>query len=122
MMRSDTREDFEIIGLQKSECETYIAVVSGKNLIMDEQYQSKLFIFKKNQAPGKKSYCSLFKLHKSIVLEKIPIFVKVCMQFIFKKEINVHTMIFSNKECIFEMDFESEEIQVLYHFSKPFSI
>ena len=89
---------------------------------MDEQQQSKLFIFKKNTAPGKKSYCSLYKLHKTIVLEKIPIFVKVCMQFILKKEMNTETLIFSNKECIFEMNFESEEIQVLYHYSKPFSI
>jgi hypothetical protein len=64
MSKTETRENNEIIGLQKSDCENYIAVVSGKNLIMDEQHQSKLIVFKRNPAPGKKSYCSLFKIHK----------------------------------------------------------
>jgi hypothetical protein len=120
MTKTDTRESIEIIGIQKSECENFIAVVNGKNLIMDEQHQQRLIIFKRNTLPGKKSYCSLFKLHKQILLEEIPLFTKVSMQYIFKKEKNIQSIIFANKDSIFEMNFETEEITIVYTFSRPF--
>lgn len=37
MKKTNTREPYEIIGIQKSEDESLIAVISGKNLIMEEQ-------------------------------------------------------------------------------------
>ena len=33
LLDSDTREANEVIGIQKSKCENWIAIVSGKNLI-----------------------------------------------------------------------------------------
>ena len=47
LLDSETREPNQVIGLQKSKCETFIAVVSGKNLVMNEQKQNQLFIFEK---------------------------------------------------------------------------
>ena len=66
--------------------------------------------------------CSLFKLHKLIVLEDIPQFKKVCMQFMFKKDPRITSLIFAKKEEIFEMNFESERITTLHTFSNPFNI
>lgn len=37
LLDSDTREPNQVIGLQKSKDEKYLAVISGKNLVMDEQ-------------------------------------------------------------------------------------
>jgi hypothetical protein len=36
LLDSDSREPNLIIGLQKSLCENYLGIVSGKNLVMDE--------------------------------------------------------------------------------------
>jgi hypothetical protein len=36
LLQSETREPNQIIGMQKSPDESHIAVISGKNLIMDE--------------------------------------------------------------------------------------
>jgi hypothetical protein len=37
LLDSDTREPNEVIGLQVSKCENWLAIVSGKNLIRMEQ-------------------------------------------------------------------------------------
>jgi hypothetical protein len=37
LLDSDTREPNEVIGLQKSKCENWLAIISGKNLIRNEQ-------------------------------------------------------------------------------------
>jgi hypothetical protein len=42
------------------------------------------------------------------------------MQYIFKKEKNIQSIIFANKDSIFEMNFETEEITIVYTFSRPF--
>lgn len=47
LLPSVSREPNQVIGLQKSQCEKYLAVISGKNLVMDEQKQNQLFILKK---------------------------------------------------------------------------
>jgi hypothetical protein len=36
-----------VIGIQKCQNEQYLAIVSGKNLIMNEQKINQLFIFKR---------------------------------------------------------------------------
>jgi hypothetical protein len=36
LLKTESREPNEIIGIQKSEDEQYLAIISGKNLIMDE--------------------------------------------------------------------------------------
>lgn len=45
---STTREQNEIICMQKSDCEKYLAVIAGKNLVMNEQKHNQLFIFTKS--------------------------------------------------------------------------
>ena len=47
LLPTETREPNEIIGMEKSPCENWLAVVSGKNLVMNEQKQNQLFIFKR---------------------------------------------------------------------------
>ena len=37
LLVSDTREPNEIIGIQKSKDENWLAIISGKNLILNEQ-------------------------------------------------------------------------------------
>lgn len=37
LLPTETREPNEIIGIEKSPCENWLAVVSGKNLVMNEQ-------------------------------------------------------------------------------------
>ena len=59
--------------MRKSNCETFIAVMSGKNLIKKEQKINQLFIFKK------KVQSVEFELFKRIVVKDIPIFNKACM-------------------------------------------
>lgn len=60
-----------------------LAVISGKNLIMNEQKPNQLFIFKriKNLDPMK---MDKFELVKRIVIREIPMFNKISMQFYFR--------------------------------------
>ena len=37
LLTTETREPNEVIGIVKSDCENYLAIISGKNLVMDEQ-------------------------------------------------------------------------------------
>ena len=37
LLKADTREPNQVIAIQKSQCEQYVAIVSGKILIMNEQ-------------------------------------------------------------------------------------
>ena len=36
LLKTETREPNEVIGMCKSDCENFIAIISGKNLIMEE--------------------------------------------------------------------------------------
>ena len=45
--KTSERERNEIIGMTLSKCENFLAVITGKNLIMNKQQQSQLFIFKR---------------------------------------------------------------------------
>ena len=47
LLKDEAREPNEIIGIQGSPDDMWIAIITGKNLIMDEQKQNQLFIFKK---------------------------------------------------------------------------
>ena len=78
LLKTETREPNEVIGIAKSTDEQWIAVISGKNLIMNEQKQNQLFVFKKVKASSQFEYDS-FVLHKRIVVKDIALFNKVCM-------------------------------------------
>jgi hypothetical protein len=56
-----------------------MAIISGKNLIMDEQKLNQLFIFKRQNYRVAGVDGCLFDLHKRIILKDIPSFEKVCM-------------------------------------------
>lgn len=85
LLVSDTRERTEVIGIQKSKDEEYLAIISGKNLIMNVQKQNQLFIFKKvpsNDELGLKY--DTFDQIKRVVLKDIPEFKLVGMTYYFK--------------------------------------
>jgi len=82
LLISETREPNEVIGMQKSTDEKWLAIISGKNLVMDEQKQNQLFIYKKKKSNNLFEYDE-FVLHKRIVVKDLPIFKQVSMQFHF---------------------------------------
>ena len=66
-----------------------------------------------------------YVLFKRIVVKDMPIFDKVCMQYLFKTPLQdeeVSTLIFAKKEIIFELNFLTEETKQIYKFSKPFTM
>jgi hypothetical protein len=81
LLPTETREPNQIISMVKSNCETLLAVISGKNLIMKQQKVNQLFVFKKKVS---KTSEVEFELFKRIVVKDIPIFTKVCMQYYFE--------------------------------------
>ena len=82
LLISETREPNEVIGMQKSTDENWLAIISEKNLVMDEQKQNQLFIYKKKKSTNLFEYDE-FVLHKRIVVKDLPIFKQVSMQFHF---------------------------------------
>ena len=117
LLDSETREPNQIIGLQKSEDENYIAVVSGKNLVMDVQKQNQLFIFKKKRAKIAMTQDE-FVLHKRIVVKDLPIFNEVCMNFHFNDSMEI---IFVKADQVFKINVESEEVTTIYTFKERLS-
>ena len=75
-MVTETREPNEVIGMTASKCENWLAIISGKNLVMNMQGQNQLFIFKKESGKFVQKY--------RIVVKEIAFFKNVCMKFFFK--------------------------------------
>ena len=73
LLITETREPNEVIGLVKSLDENWVAIISGKNLIMNEQKQNQLFIFKKVKAKSVLEYDSFVQNYR-IVVKDLPIF------------------------------------------------
>jgi len=48
LLKADTREPNQVIAIKKSKNEEFVGVISGKILIMNEQFTNQLFIFKKH--------------------------------------------------------------------------
>ena len=93
LLKSESREPNEVIGMQKSTDENWLAIISGKNLVMDEQKQNQLFIYKKKRATNMFEYDE-FVLYKRIVVKDLPIFKQVSMQFHFVIGENCDSIIF----------------------------
>ena len=68
--------------MTKSQDEEYLAVISGKILIMNEQKTNQLFIFKKER--GQNGEIDKYVQCNRVVLKDIPFFKQVCMKFHFK--------------------------------------
>ena len=121
LLKTETREPNEVIGITKSLDESWIAIISGKNLVMNEQKQNQLFIFKKQRAKSDGEY-DQFVLHKRIVVKDLPIFSQVAMQFYFKKVEpgkDPVSIIFAKPDCIFEINFENEVVTTVFKFDDP---
>lgn len=82
LLPANSREPNEIIGIQKSDDEMWLAVISGKNLIMNEQSQNQLFIFNREKhkvfdSDSENSvdeYEDTFRQYKRIMLRDLPLF------------------------------------------------
>ena len=113
LLPTETREPNEIIALQCCQTDEYLAIVSGKNLIMNEQKQNQLFIYRR-QPDGE--YGNF--IHR-VVLKDIEHFKQVSMNFHFRiipgtserKEI-----LFAKIDEIFALNFTNESITTLYKF------
>ena len=106
LLKSESRERNEIISMQISKCENFLAVVSGKNLIKAEQKPNQIFIYKriKNLNPDAAT-ADQFGLIKKVVIALNPEFEKMCMQFTFKNtkyEREPDTLVFAKKDKIME--------------------
>lgn len=104
--------------MAKSKCENLVAIISGKNLVKNEQKQNQLFIFKRVRAKNEFSYDKWEQTHR-IVVKDIPFFNKVCMQFHFKdvKEGSIpDSILFVKKEEIFELNFNTEKFTTIHKF------
>ena len=116
MLPTETREPNQIISMVKSNCETLLAVISGKNLIMKQQKVNQLFVFKKKQSNSNNIE---FELFKRIVVKDIPIFTKVCMQYYFENKKgngNIDSLIFVKADRIIKINFETDQIDTMYEF------
>ena len=121
LFKSEEREPNEIIGMQVSKNQDLICIISGKNLIMNEQKPNQLFVFKREKDFNKGGR-DLFKLLKRIVIKDNPFFAKICMQFHVKNvnfNILPNTIIFAKPTHIFELNYETEETKILCEFEVP---
>ena len=86
---------------------------------MNQQKQNQLFIFKRIQAKDPLDY-DHFELHKRVVVKDFPEFNKVGMKYYFKNFYDEpHTIVFAKMECIFELNFVTEEIEIIWMFRPP---
>jgi hypothetical protein len=105
--------------MTKSQDEEYLAVISGKILIMNEQKTNQLFIFKKEK--GQNGAIEKYNQVNKVVLKEIEFFKQVCMKFHFKPALNgvTDTIIFAKIDCIFEMNFKTDVINTIFQFTHP---
>jgi hypothetical protein len=71
-MESVEREPNEILAIQKCQNEQYLAVITGKNLIMAQQKFNQLYLFKRE--PSNNGGKDSFKQIDRIVLRDNPAF------------------------------------------------
>lgn len=107
LLKADTREPNQVIAIQKDEDEQYLAIISGKILIMNEQKTNQLFIYKRYPS---NSGVDKFEFVNRVLLKDIEFFKQVCMKFHFKKikgQIEKESILFAKIDCIFELNFMS---------------
>lgn len=79
MLPSTTRELNRIISFQICENEKSLAVITGKNLIKNQQKPNQLFVFEREIVDG----IDKFVFKKRVVLFEIDELNNLCMQFYF---------------------------------------
>ena len=70
LLKTETREPNMVIGIQKSVDEEFVAVVTGKNLVMDEQKQNQLYVFTRQKRINDFTYDD-YSLVRKIVIKDI---------------------------------------------------
>jgi len=111
LLPTKTREKHHIIGMKLSPNEEYLAVISGKLLIMQENHPMQLWMFKKDD------HERTFKPYSRIIIEgdeKLrKAFTQVSMDYCFKDNTGPSrdSLFFARADCIFEFNFETKEIR-----------
>lgn len=100
-----------------------LAIISGKNLIMNEQKPSRLFIFKrtKNQDPTK---MDMFKEVCNIDMKKHKELNKISMRFFFKNtkgDRDPFELIFAKQDSIIVFNTEQREVFTVVNFNVSLS-
>lgn len=119
LLPTKSREPNEILGMQKTPDESMIAIITGKNLVMNCQKQNQLIIMKiKKTTREDKTSC--FQEYKRVILKDIQYFKDVSMKYFFKNKphefSNYDTILFAKKEEIFEFNFETEQFKIIYRY------
>ena len=121
LLESQTREPNEIIGLAKDVNENYLAIISGKNLIMDQQKPNQLFIFKRIRDTNTTEPDKFVQI-KRIVIKDMPEFDSISMQFVFqttKGGREPNSLIFAKMDKLMVLNYETEAIVDLYSYEVP---
>ena len=113
LLPSKTREASEIIAIRTNKEESLLAVISGKNLCMSEQFANQLFLFRRvmNTIPTEPDQ---FVFDRKFVLKDMEGFERFSMQFYFKisqTDQDLTTLIFAKKDKIFEFNYSTGELR-----------
>lgn len=119
LLAKDGREEPQMIGIEKSKDENWIAIITGRNLVKGAQAQNQLFVYRR--IPGKTaSDKDLFEEYKWIKIRDIPEFDKVVMEFFFKNQsdptLPPASILFAKKENVFELDLETSTVTAVHRF------
>jgi hypothetical protein len=110
-LESKTRERNEIISIAICPYEKYLAVITGKNLIKNEQKPNQIFIFKREIQEGSdKEEKDKFLFSKKVVIADTPELQGICMDFHFKK--NQETQ---KADCLY---FAQKDRIIKYYFKR----
>ena len=103
------REPNQILSMALSDDEDYLALITGKNLIKNQQTPNQLFVYKLNA--GK------FEFIKNQILKDNPELKGICMQFHFKIDKNgkdTNSLYFAQKNRIIEYQFQTNAVTPVY--------
>ena len=99
----------DVIGIQKSMDENWIAIIYGKSISFEE-YESRLITLHHINKIDK-----TFEFHKSLMAKDIPFFHKICMEFHFKNDEDL-VIIFAKNDEIFEFNFKTLAYKTIHRF------
>ena len=114
LMVTETREPNQVIGMTKSKCDRWLAVISGKNLIMNGQAQNQLFILKMVHDENGVN----FEQVERIVVKDMPFCSGLCMQYYFKDfEDEPEELLFCKKTELFSLNIKTKAMRTIHRFS-----
>lgn len=114
LLETQTREKNEIIGMSHSPNQDLLAIITGRNLIRQEQDTNQIIIYRIMARGSKFHY---FDPIRTINVKDRPELDKICMKFHFMKspdERPISTLIFAKKDCLVVFNYMTEELTVLF--------